>query len=294
MKKITYVILVLALSLTALKATFAQSMTDVLKEKGFSVLEENDATILFQKDYHYVFGVNLQQMEVQSFQKIDSTKEIGQGNFLGTISSPYFHQIDFNDIITENEDAYIINSSYFESYELSTQLSYPIFTNGAWITSGSSRYGPTTNPIDEFYGSIDLLALTINDEDAKIGIFNKDMAASGIVLVSQNYSDHPAKVLANNRKTRFLLVTTLDENKDGKDEWLLFSTGYVGTIDDQANVLKLVNNKRPIMTLDGGSSVFFYHPTRGVLSPVINKIKTSIEGEEKENMLPHYLIFKRK
>jgi len=283
--------LCLLLFLVNLQPVYSQSFTEAFTEMGYSAVEQTEAVQLFKKDGNYLVGFNLQKMNVSSFQAVDSTKKSEVGNFLDNISSPFFNRIAYQDVIDNNEDAYIINASFFESYKSSTQLSYPIYTDDNWITSGSSIYGPTKQPKDEYYGEIELLALQIGSESAKITAFEKENNPKDLIMVSQNYKDHPALILANNRVTRFLLVTTLDENEDGKDEWLLLSIG-LGNIVDRASELEKVNKQRYIMTLDGGSSVFFSHPTLGVLQKPARY--NPVNFQEMLIDLPHYLVIKKK
>jgi len=266
----------------------AQALQERILEKGYTVMEDSEASFLYNNNGAYIMGINLEKMKIQSFQKLDSTHEAKPSLYLEGIESPYYQRIDYQEVIEKYKEQIIINASFFENYEASTPLSYPIFDGTEWISGGSSPYGPVNEPINDYYGKIDLLALHIDSNHAFIQPYAKESSPSTFMMVSQNYSDHPAKVLANNRFTRFLLVTTYDQNEDGLDEWLIFSIGF-GQITTRAEELLSLIPEKEIMTLDGGSSVLLYHPSHGVLHHPVNY--TSADDTEQVNSLPHYLLF---
>lgn len=266
----------------------AQDWINPFLDKGYLRIDSTDAVITLRQEYSYVVGFNLKQVAFESIQALDSSKTAEKSLYLDGVLSPEFRRIDYLDLIDQYPDSYLLNASYFEQYEKSTPLSYPIFDQGKWITGGSSPFGPVKNPYNEYYSSIELLALAIDTHSARIEPFQQNQKPNSFVLVSQKWSDHPAKVIANNRKTRFLLLTTVDEDGDNKNEWLLFSMGF-GTIDQLALPLEELSENQQVMTLDGGSSVFFYHPQFGTQHRPMNMV--SKNDEDQSSRLPHYLRF---
>lgn len=276
------------LSLSSTQLVRSQSFTRAFTELGYAAVEQTEAVQIFRKEGNYLVGFNLLKIDLTSYQVLDSTKKAPNGTFLDTLSSPFFKRIAYQDVIDDYNDSYLINASFFESYDASTQLSYPIYYKNNWLTSGSSIYGPVKNPKNEYYATISLLALQIGSGSAKIQPFSATKPPQDLLIVSQNYKDHPALVLANNRVTRFLLVTTFDDNQDDNDEWLVLSIGF-GTITDRASELeKIIEPGHPIMTLDGGSSVLFSHPTLGILHKPARY--NPVTFQETIIDLPHYLI----
>lgn len=269
------------------QTSFSTSFSDL----GYSAVEQTKGLQLFKKEGNYLVGFNLEEFDISSYQQVDTTKAAPLGTVLDNISSPYYIRIPFQEVVDNNEGAFVVNASFFESYDQSTLLSYPIYDQNNWLTSGSSIYGPVKEPKDEYYGNIELLGLQFGSDHALIDVFEKGIQPSSLYVVSQNYKDHPALILANNRVTRFLLVTTLDENEDGKDEWLILSVG-IGTIVDQAKELQQFNKDRYIMTLDGGSSVLFYHPTLGALHKPMKFDPVTFQPTAVD--IPHYLVIKPK
>lgn len=270
---------------------YGQSSFDALLSQGYDQTEDAPHIKMFEKGTNFIVAFHMDHLEVGSYEQVDTTKQALNGLYLDEIPSPFFHRIPYPEVIDRHTDAYIINGSFFKSYDPSTPLSYPIFADGHWITGGSSPYGPTNNPVNSYYGTIQLLAMQVENGHAEINTFNPEKHPLPFTIVSQNYIDHPAKVLAGNRTTRFLLATTLDENEDGKNEWLVFSIGH-GRITDQAAELEALQNSGPIITLDGGTSVLFYHPDRGVLQRPQSSPNSTLESQVER--LPHYLIFRKR
>ena len=88
----------------------------------------------------------------------------------------------------------VVNFAFFEEYEPSTRLSFPVKSHGTLLTAGSSPYGPVDAPAEPYYRTVTLRAFTWSDAGAAITAYDPqrgtplDTASDG--LVTYAYRDH--------------------------------------------------------------------------------------------------------
>jgi hypothetical protein len=188
----------------------------------------------------------------------------------------------------------ILNAAFFEEYQRSTRLSFPIKHNGKVITSGSSPYGPTAKPADPYYRTVRLKALTWDASGVAITDY---MPRSGFpltrpsvqnALVSYAYRDHPAYALAGDPPNRYHVLGVLSLHKGAKAHELLIATIERGTLAQAATVLRQQGVQGDLMTIDGGISTYLWSATAGDL------VLPQPASGEKESALPHYLGIRAK
>jgi len=219
------------------------------------------------------------------------------------ITALFFKNKLFSKVAEEYQQLYannvfsIINCSFFEQYQPSTQLSFPIKFNGVVISGGNSPYGPVKEPKDKYYRNIRLKALVWDDNQAYIT--NYDLTSGAPLnqkavknaIVTYQYSDHPAKVLAQNQVNKYQVMGTL--NKDGVkgDELLLIVTANQTTLDEAADLLRKLGVKGDIITVDGGRSTYLFNPQSGnIIVPQMSNLQANPTFRD----LPHYLGFRKK
>lgn len=217
--------------------------------------------------------------------------------------SPYFKNKAFSEVTNEYQKLYgnqvfsLINCSFFEQYQTSTQLSFPIKLNGVVITGGNSPYGPIKQPRDKFYSTVRLKALVWDENKAYITNYDpvsgaplnrKDVKNA---IVTYRYSDHPANVLAQNQVNKYQVMGTL--NKDGipGDELLLIMTVNKTTLDEAAELLRKLGVKGEIITVDGGRSTYLFNSQKGNI--IFPQLSSSQENPIYRH-LPHYLGFRQR
>jgi hypothetical protein len=109
-----------------------------------------------------------------------------------------------------------VNFAFFESYDPSTALAFPVKVNGRVITGGSGPYGPVAHPKDPYYRSTVLRALTWTDHGVTITPYD---IATGAPLSDQDvqnavvtyaYADHPSYALAGDPPNRYQLLGVVD------------------------------------------------------------------------------------
>ncbi len=254
----------------------------------------------------YLQVIDLQKMQIDQIVGEVDNMGLGQGNYYqgeGKYYSPLFEMKVFSEVETEYKQLYgdavfsLINCSFFEQYQSSSQLSFPIKLNGTVITGGSSPYGPIAKPKDKFYSNIKLKALVWDDNSAYITDYNpstgeplSDNSVKNAIATYQ-YSDHPAKVFGGNQKNRYHLMATLDKDGIKGDELLLIITVNRATIDEAADLLKKLGVKGDIITIDGGISTYLFNPRIGnILLPQSVNLKDNPQFRS----LPHYLGFRHK
>lgn len=214
-------------------------------------------------------------------------------------SSPFFQRLTVAAVCDRYQAQHplgiisIINASFFEDYESSTRLSFPIKVNGTLITAGSSPYGPIEEPADSYYRTVQLKALTWDDEKATISDYdpatgyplNQSSVQNG--LVSYAYQDHPAYVLADDPVNRYHVLGVLHGDADGENR-LLIATANRTTLQDTAAVLRQRGVTGNIMTIDGGISTYLWSATAGDL------VLPQVAEGESVPALPHYLGIRSK
>ncbi len=254
----------------------------------------------------YLQVIDLGKIQIEQLVGEVTSRGIGEGKYYqgeGKYDSPFFKMQLFSQVSDEYAKVYgdsvftIINCSFFEQYQSSSQLSFPIKLNGTVITGGSSPYGPIAQPKDKFYRNITLKALVWDEKQVYITDYNpatgaplSDNSVKNAIATYQ-YSDHPAKVFGGNQKNRYHLMGTL--NKDGiqGDELLLIMTVNRATIDEAADLLRKFGVKSDIITIDGGISTYLFNRRLGniTLPQSVN-----LTDNPQFRSLPHYLGFRVK
>ncbi|MFN6559568.1 MAG: hypothetical protein RMY28_007140 [Nostoc sp. ChiSLP01] len=254
----------------------------------------------------YLQVIDLRKMHIdQIVGEVDNMGQ-NQGKYYQGESghySPFFKNKLFSEVANEYQQLYadnvfsIINCSFFEQYQPSTQLSFPIKLNGVVISGGSSPYGPVKEPKDKYYSNIRLKALVWDDKQAYITNYDRlsgaplNQKAVKNAIVTYQYSDHPAKVLAQNQANKYQVIGTL--NKDGVkgDELLLIMTVNQATLDEAADLLRKLGVKGDIITVDGGRSTYLFNPQKGnIIVPQLSNVQENPTFRD----LPHYLGFRKK
>jgi hypothetical protein len=182
----------------------------------------------------------------------------------------------------------ILNAAFFEEYQRSTRLSFPIKHNGKVITAGSSPYGPIARPAAPYYRTVRLKALIWNRSGVTITDY---VPSSGFpltqpsvmnALVSYAYRDHPAYVLAGDPPNRYHVLGVVRQSKRSQAQALLIATIERGTLAQAATVLRQQGVQGDLMTIDGGISTYLWSATAGDL------VLPQPANDEKESALPHY------
>ncbi|HLO84965.1 MAG TPA: hypothetical protein VK203_08130 [Nostocaceae cyanobacterium] len=270
-----------------------------------------DGAGLYQKDLGkgntaYLQIVDVRKMQIDQIVGGVDKMGLGEGKYYqgeGKYYSPFFQNKLFSKVSDEYQQLYgkqvfsLINCSFFEQYQASTQLSFPIKLNGTVITGGNSPYGPVQQPKDEYYQGVRLQALVWDDQQAYITDYEplsgKPLREKTVqnAIVTYRYSDHPAKALFANKANRYQLIGTLNQDGVKGDELLLILTVDKATIDEAANLLRQLGVKGEILTFDGGSSTYLFNAQQGNL--LIPQLSTSATIPAIRN-LPHYLGFRQK
>ena len=276
---------------------------------SYQPLDRKEGALLYKQQLPdgneaYLQIINLQKMQIdQLIGEVDNMGQ-SQGKYYkgeGKYYSPFFKMKLFEEVANEYKQLYgesvfsLINCSFFEQYKSSSQLSFPIKFNGVVITGGHSPYGPVRQPADRFYSNIRLQALVWDDSGAYITDYDPDTGAplnqSSVknAIVSYQYSDHPAKILAQNQVNRYHVIGTLDFDGIKDDELLLIMTVNRATLDHAANLLRQLGVKGNILTIDGGSSTYLLNSQQG---NIILPQPANQEDNPTFRKLPHYLGFR--
>jgi hypothetical protein len=213
--------------------------------------------------------------------------------------SPFFKSKLFSEVTGEYKKLYgngvfsVINCSFFEQYERSTQLSFPIKFNGQVITGGNGIYGPVKKPKDGQYKNVRLKALVWNDREAYITNYEpqtgKPLNQKEVqnAVVTYEYKHHPAKLISKNPANRYHVIGTLDKDGRKGNELLAIITVNEATLDAAAKLMREFGVKGDIVTIDGGLSTYLFNPKIGeIMLPQSNNIAT--------RELAHYLGFRNR
>ncbi|MFN6534762.1 MAG: hypothetical protein RM021_000115 [Nostoc sp. EkiNYC01] len=278
---------------------------------AYQPLQVIDGAALYRKELTngneaYLQVIDLRKMHIdQIIGEVDNMGK-NQGNYYKGESghySPFFKTKLFSEVADEYQQLYannvfsMINCSFFEQYQSSSQLSFPIKLNGVVISGGNSPYGPVKKPKDKYYSNIRLKALVWDEKQAYITNYDQvsgaplNQKAVKNAIVTYQYSDHPAKVLAQNLVNKYQVIGTL--NKDGVkgDELLLIMTVNQTTLDEAANLLRKLGVKGEIITVDGGRSTYLFNPQKGNI--IVPQLSNPQENPAFRH-LPHYLGFRKK
>ncbi|MBD2409953.1 hypothetical protein FACHB389_27900 [Nostoc calcicola FACHB-389] len=278
---------------------------------AYQPLQVIDGAALYRKELTngnkaYLQVIDLGKMHIdQIIGEVDNMGK-NQGNYYkgeGGHYSPFFKTKLFSKVADEYQQLYannvfsMINCSFFEQYQSSSQLSFPIKLNGVVISGGNSPYGPVKEPKDKYYSNIRLKALVWDEKQAYITNYDQvsgaplNQKAVKNAIVTYQYSDHPAKVLAQNQVNKYQVIGTL--NKDGVkgDELLLIMTVNQTTLDEAADLLRKLGVKGEIITVDGGRSTYLFNAQKGNI--IVPQLSNPQENPAFRH-LPHYLGFRKK
>ena len=241
---------------------------------------------LSEGSHAYLQRIDLRRMRID---QVTGDRDPGSapeaGRYYRGADSPRFVRIPAAQAQHACETAYgrgvfsVVNFAFFEEYDRSTRLSFPVKSRGTLLTAGSSPYGPVANPSDPYYRGVTLQALTWTGSGATIGSYDpndgaplRDPAvADGIVTYA--YRDHPSYVLNHDPPNRYQLLALSDP------QHLLILTLEHSTLDTGADLLRTQGVAGKILTFDGGISTYLWQSTLGGLVPITNG----------DGALPHYL-----
>jgi hypothetical protein len=278
---------------------------------SYQPLHAIDGAALYKKELTngneaYLQVIDLRKMHIDQIIGEVDNMGINEGKYYQGESkyySPFFKRDLFSEVAEEYKKLYlnsifsIINCSFFEQYESSTQLSFPIKLNGVVISGGNSPYGPIKQPKDKYYSNIRLKALVWDNKQAYITDYNQVSGAPlnqnrvKNAIVTYRYSDHPAKVLAQNQANKYQVIGTLNKDSVKGDELLLIMTVKKATLDEAADLLRKLGVKGDIITVDGGRSTYLFNSQNGnIIVPQLSNVQ---ENPTFRN-LPHYLGFRNK
>lgn len=221
-----------------------------------------------------------------------ANQEAKVGDYYPNSRSPAFERLDAAAVARNYEAAHgypaqcIINCSFFERYDLQTELSFPIKRAGKILTGGSSPYGPRLHPADPRYKNVKLKALVWNDRAIKIvdydhttgGVLNDTDFPDG--LVTYDYRDHPANVLAGDPVGRYQLLGISKSSQSGLSDALFTLTIEKGRMADGVAGMRRQGVSGTVLTVDGGPSTHFWLSETG---PIVTT---------ESKALPHYLGFR--
>jgi hypothetical protein len=206
--------------------------------------------------------------------------------------SPAFIRLDAAQVLGEYRRQHgastkaLINCSFFERYDEETELSFPLKREGNLLTGGSSPYGPRPDPADPRYAKVVLKALVWNgqgilmsDYDHQTGDILGD-ARFPDGLVTYDYKDHPANILAGDPVGQYQLLGVSAPRSDGLSASLFVLTIAKGRMVEGAALLASKGAVGTILTVDGGPSTHLW------AGGAKNKITTE------SVTLPHYLGFR--
>ncbi|MBD2523847.1 phosphodiester glycosidase family protein [Nostoc sp. FACHB-133] len=277
---------------------------------SYQPLHAIDGAALYKKELPngneaYLQVINLRKIHIDQIIGEVDNMGINEGKYYQGESkyhSPFFKRHLFSEVAEEYKKLYsnnvfsIINCSFFEQYESSTQLSFPIKLNGVVISGGNSPYGPIKQPKDKYYSNIRLKALVWDNKQAYITDYNQVSGAPlnqnrvKNAIVTYRYSDHPAKVLAQNQANKYQVIGTLDKDGVKGDELLLIMTVNKATLDEAADLLRKLGVKGDIITVDGGRSTYLFNSQNGNI--IVPQLSNPQENPAFRN-LPHYLGFRK-
>lgn len=285
-----------------------------LEPYGYKKLDSTVGSVLYSKTiketndaYSVVCQIiDLNKVKLSNFIELSNDRQPTEGKYLAQIgytSSPYFKTFDYSELLSnkevneKNKLIGLIGGVFFEEFNSSTQLAFPLKNNGKIVSAGSSPNGPCDYPRNPIFKNIKLKALVWSDSIVSIEDYDP---SSGYPMsnneynngfVSYNWSDHPARLLRPMMKDRFLVMGTLNSNQSKGDNLLVIMIVKRVVIDVAEALLREVGVKGSIITLGGSASAFIYNNKKGlveapgiVMGPFSNSpIK-----------IPHYFIISKK
>jgi hypothetical protein len=271
----------------------------------FQPVDSRDGAELYRKELPNGNRAYLQVIDVQKMQIDQLIGEVDRMAFNKGLYyqgenkyySPFFKSKLFSEVTGEYKKLYgngvfsVINCSFFEQYQRSTQLSFPVKFNGQVMTGGNGPYGPIKKPKDGRYKNVRLKALVWNDREAYITNYEpktgKPLNQKEVqnAVVTYEYKHHPAKLLSKNPANRYHVIGTLDRDGRKGNELLAIITVNEATLDTAAKLLREFGVKGDIVTIDGGLSTYLFNRKIGeIMLPKSNNFAT--------RELPHYLGFR--
>ncbi|MBW4519002.1 MAG: hypothetical protein KME16_04795 [Scytolyngbya sp. HA4215-MV1] len=245
----------------------------------------------------YLQTINLQTMQIEQIVGAIESTQSAQGLYYPSqenVSSPFFERLtpasirDSHPLSSRNRIFSIINGSFFEDYQPSTRLSFPIKLNGKVITAGSSSYGPIPQSADPAYRTVQLKVLIWGEGQARITNYDPNSGAPLTqpdvqnAIVSYAYRDHPAYRLAGDPVNRYHILGVRAEVGE-RSPSLVIATADRATLEETAQVLRRSGVEGDLITIDGGISTYLWNAQVGDL--ILPQVVTG----EKVAALPHYL-----
>ncbi|GEM_PF-4693407 len=167
--------LVLLLALTAGCQQGSQPPTGAAPE----ILAEADGATLVRCPLAHGNAAYLQKIDVRRI-RIDQVigaqdgAAAAPGDYYPAVPSPRFRRMTVAQMHSACQTRYgakafsAVNFSFFEEYDASTRLSFPVKVDGQVVTGGSSPYGPRAAPADPYYRTVGLKALAWDDQQVTI------------------------------------------------------------------------------------------------------------------------------
>jgi hypothetical protein len=234
----------------------------------------------------YLQTIDVRKMRIdQVTGPIDPSQPAAPGNYYPGGASPRVQRISWPRMQESCQGRYgakafsAVNFSFFEDYQPSTPLSFPVKASGVLVSAGSSPYGPVATAKDPYYRMVSLRVLSWDEHQVSIGRYSTATGAPLTdpkvrdALVTYSYLDHPSYALDDDPPNRYQVLGVLGQDR------LLIATVEHATLDDAAQLLRRQGVQGDILTFDGGVSTFLWSATRGVL----------IYPANKDGALPHYL-----
>jgi hypothetical protein len=215
----------------------------------------------------------------------DGGSPAADGDYYPGAPSPRFRRITAEEMQVSCHERYggkafsAVNFAFFEEYDTSTRLSFPVKAGGVVLSGGSSPYGPVPAPKNERYRHVELKALRWDEHGVSIGRYRPgtgeplNQPGTRDALVTYAYGDHPAALLGDDPANRYQLLGVADPTH------LLILTVVRATLAAAAALLRKAGARGDILTFDGGISTYLWSGTRGDLVTITNR----------DGSLPHYL-----
>jgi hypothetical protein len=178
-----------------------------------------------------------------------------------------------------------VNAAFFETYDASTALAFPLKVDGRVLTGGSSPYGPIAHPRAAYYRNVTLRALTWDGNGATIARYDpatgSPLSDPGIRdgLVTYLYRDHPSDALGGDPPNRYQLLGVVDA--DGSRDLAILTVDRA-SLEAGARILHQHGVTGDVLTVDGGISTYLWAASAGDLEAADN-------APGSESSLPHYL-----
>jgi hypothetical protein len=237
----------------------------------------------------YLQQIDLRRMRIeQVIGDRDPRAASEAGRYYPAASSPRFVRIPPRRVQDQCQTTStlfsIVNFAFFEEYDPSTRLSFPVKAHGTLLTGGSSPYGPVPSPSNAYFRTVTLQAFTWSDSGAAITPYDPThgapLASSTIQngIVTYRYRDHPSYALDHDPPNRYQLLALSDPAH------LLVVTVEHATLDTAADLLRADGATGEVLAFDGGISTYLWQANLGELVPITNR----------DGALPHYLCLLRR